>query len=89
MRYNFLMETTRHIFRSSHLKAATFNPENLTMNIEFRCSGTIYRYERITPEFFHKLTSAKSPDVWFARNIRRRKFPVAYAAPPTSRVVTP
>jgi len=73
------METTmsgfgkvRHILQSSILEAATFNPENKTMDIEFM-SGSTYRCGCITPEVFLELTSALYPGVWFAR-----KFPVAY-----------
>ena len=79
MWYNFSMETTmsgfgkvRHLLRSSILEAATFNPENMTVDIKFR-SGSTYRYGHITPDVFLELTSALYPGVWFAR-----KFPVAY-----------
>ena len=67
----------RRTLRSSHLEAATFNPENLTMDIEFR-SGSVYRYEHVTAEVFLEFISAPIPGAWFAENIRRRKLPTAY-----------
>jgi len=74
MWYNFSMETTmsagkvRHTLRSLYFTAATFNPENETMDIEFM-SGSVCRYGPITPEAFHKFISVSRPSTWFANNV--------------------
>jgi hypothetical protein len=58
---------------SSHLKSATYNQEQSTLQVEFH-NGGIYEYPNVTPGEYSALINAGSHGQHFATRFRNRKF---------------
>jgi hypothetical protein len=55
---------------SSNIASAGYDPKTRVLEVRFRGSGRLYRYNDVTPETHADFEKAPSKGSFFARNIR-------------------
>jgi hypothetical protein len=59
---------------SSHLAAATYDPQRRVLEVEFR-NGAVYRYLHISPALYKALIYAPSHGAFFDAFIKKGGYP--------------
>lgn len=68
--FTLLRHMKRKPVTSSVLASVGYNPDNMTLEIEFRSTGFVYRYFDVPEIEFRRLLSAKSLGRYFNHNIK-------------------
>ena len=55
---------------STNIESIGYDPETKTLEVEFKKSGSVYRYDAVPEDVFEELKNAKSVGTYFGKAIK-------------------